>query len=98
MCGRNCNGFANWKKRGWKTAGKKPVKCRSLWKRLDAALGQHQIQWYGSKAMQAIPKTSVNDELARAAYEPRRKIVAATGGGLAIRFCDIAGWRNGPGG
>ena len=35
----------NWKKRGWKTADKKPVKNVDLWKRLDTALGPHQIKW-----------------------------------------------------
>ena len=34
----------NWKKRGWKTAEKKPVKNVDLWQRLDAALGQHKIK------------------------------------------------------
>lgn len=49
----------NWKKRGWKTAEKKPVKNVDLWKRLDAALVSIRSNGYGSKAMQAIPKTSV---------------------------------------
>ncbi|VDZ80687.1 ribonuclease H [Salmonella bongori] len=50
----------NWKKRGWKTADKKPVKNVDLWQRLDAALGQHQNQMgMGSKAMRDIRKTSV---------------------------------------
>lgn len=35
----------NWKKRGWKTAAKKPVKNEDLWRRLDAAIEQHQINW-----------------------------------------------------
>ena len=35
----------NWKKRGWKTASKHPVKNVDLWQRLDAALAQHQIEW-----------------------------------------------------
>lgn len=48
----------NWKKRGWKTADKKPVKNVDLWKRLDAALGQHQIKWSGLKATLATRKTN----------------------------------------
>ena len=35
----------NWKRRGWKTATKKPVKNQDLWQRLDAALAGHDVQW-----------------------------------------------------
>ena len=35
----------NWKKRGWKTADKKPVKNEDLWRRLDELAGIHHIQW-----------------------------------------------------
>lgn len=35
----------NWKKRGWKTADKKPVKNDDLWRRLDSAVTQHEIEW-----------------------------------------------------
>jgi ribonuclease HI len=35
----------NWKKRGWKTAAKQPVKNVDLWQRLDAAIGQHTVEW-----------------------------------------------------
>ncbi|MGZ4959360.1 MAG: ribonuclease HI [Methylomonas sp.] len=35
----------NWKKRGWKTAGNKPVKNEELWRRLDAAIQRHTIEW-----------------------------------------------------
>jgi ribonuclease HI len=35
----------NWKKRGWKTAAKKPVKNEDLWRRLDAAIERHDIKW-----------------------------------------------------
>ena len=35
----------NWKKRGWKTASKTPVKNEDLWRRLDAAISNHQIEW-----------------------------------------------------
>lgn len=36
----------NWKKRGWKTAAKKPVKNIDLWKRLDEAAAKHDINWH----------------------------------------------------
>jgi len=35
----------NWKKRGWKTAAKKPVKNEDLWRRLDGAIQKHSIDW-----------------------------------------------------
>jgi ribonuclease HI len=35
----------NWKKRGWKTAAKKPVKNEDLWRKLDAAIEKHKIDW-----------------------------------------------------
>lgn len=35
----------NWKRRGWKTAAKKPVKNVDLWQQLDAAIQQHDIDW-----------------------------------------------------
>jgi len=37
--------MVNWKKRGWKTAAKKPVKNEDLWRRLDSALEPHEINW-----------------------------------------------------
>lgn len=57
----------NWKKRGWKTADKKPVKNVDLWKRLDAALGPHQIKWEWVKGHAGHPENERCDELARAA-------------------------------
>ena len=37
--------MANWKKRGWKTANKKPVKNQDLWEALDEAIQRHDIKW-----------------------------------------------------
>jgi ribonuclease HI len=37
--------MANWKRRGWHTAAKTPVKNADLWRRLDAAIGRHRIRW-----------------------------------------------------
>jgi ribonuclease HI len=41
--------IANWKRNGWRTADKKPVKNVDLWQRLDAALGSHEIRWHWVK-------------------------------------------------
>jgi len=38
--------MADWKRRGWKTAAKKPVKNRDLWEQLDALVEQHDIRWH----------------------------------------------------
>lgn len=35
----------NWKKRGWKTAARTPVKNEDLWRRLDAAIAKHMVEW-----------------------------------------------------
>ena len=37
--------MANWKKRGWKTASKQPVKNQDLWIALDEAIGRHDVKW-----------------------------------------------------
>ena len=37
--------MANWKKRGWKTAAKKPVKNQDLWQALDEAASRHEVEW-----------------------------------------------------
>ena len=39
----------NWKKRGWKTAAKKPVKNQDLWMALDEAIAKHDIEWHWVK-------------------------------------------------
>ncbi len=38
--------LANWKRRGWKTAGRKPVRNRDLWEALDTEAGRHDIVWH----------------------------------------------------
>ena len=38
--------LADWKRRGWKTADKKPVKNVDLWRRLDELVGKHEVSWH----------------------------------------------------
>jgi len=59
-----------WKKRGWKTAGKKPVKNEDLWKRLDAAQARHDVTWEWVKGHAGHPENERADELARAGMAP----------------------------
>ena len=54
-----------WKRNGWKTAAKKPVKNADLWKELDAAQGRHQIRWHWVKGHAGHPENERADELAR---------------------------------
>jgi ribonuclease HI len=55
----------DWKRRGWRTADKKPVKNADLWQRLDAALGEHEIQWIWVRGHAGHPENERADELAR---------------------------------
>ncbi len=60
----------NWKKRGWKTADKKPVKNVELWQRLDAARERHDIEWKWVKGHAGDEMNERADELARAGMAP----------------------------
>ena len=62
----------NWKRNGWRTADKKPVKNIDLWKRLDAALGRHQIRWHWLRGHAGHAMNERADELAREAIADMR--------------------------
>jgi ribonuclease HI len=55
----------NWKKTGWRTADKKPVKNQDLWQRLDAALGRHDIEWHWVRGHAGHPENERADRLAQ---------------------------------
>ena len=57
----------SWKKRGWKTADKKPVKNVDLWQRLEAAIGTHDVKWHWVKGHSGHAENERADELARRA-------------------------------
>ncbi|WP_428772152.1 ribonuclease HI [Vibrio sp.] len=59
----------NWKKRGWKTADKKPVKNADLWQLLDKETARHQVEWHWVKGHAGHRENEMCDELARAAAE-----------------------------
>ena len=61
-----------WKRNGWKTADKKPVKNIELWQRLDAALNRHQVSWHWVKGHAGHDDNERADELARAGMKPFR--------------------------
>lgn len=54
----------NWKKRGWKTATKKPVKNVDLWQRLDKARETHNVEWVWVKGHSGHTENEIADELA----------------------------------
>ena len=58
-----------WKKRGWKTADKKPVKNQDLWERLDAAAARHQVDWKWVKGHAGDPGNENADRLANLGLE-----------------------------
>lgn len=54
-----------WKRNGWRTANKKPVKNEDLWKRLEAAREQHEVRWHWVKGHAGHPENERADDLAR---------------------------------
>ncbi len=62
----------NWKKNGWRTSAKKPVKNEDLWKRLDTALAPHDVEWHWVKGHAGNPENERADELARQGMTPYR--------------------------
>jgi len=59
----------NWKRNGWKTADKKPVKNADLWQQLDELAARHAIEWHWVKGHDGHPENERADDLARAAAE-----------------------------
>jgi Ribonuclease HI len=59
--------MANWKRNGWRTADKKPVKNEELWRALEAAVTPHKVTWRWVKGHAGHPENERVDELARGA-------------------------------
>ena len=59
-----------WKRNGWRTSAKKPVKNDDLWKRLDEAQARHDVTWEWVKGHAGHPENERADELAREGMEP----------------------------
>jgi ribonuclease HI len=57
--------LAGWKRNGWKTAARKPVKNEDLWRRLDAAQARHDVTWNWVKGHAGHPENERADALAR---------------------------------
>ncbi|QIR85837.1 ribonuclease HI [Paracoccus sp. AK26] len=59
-----------WKRNGWKTADRKPVKNAELWQRLDEAQRRHTVTWAWIKGHAGHPENERADELARGGMAP----------------------------
>ncbi|MBU29219.1 MAG: ribonuclease HI [Gammaproteobacteria bacterium] len=56
--------LSNWKSNGWRTAAKKPVANQDLWKQLDQAVSNHEVNWHWVKGHSGDPGNERADELA----------------------------------
>ena len=59
----------NWKRNGWKTKARKPVKNVDLWQRLDEAIQRHDISWHWVKGHAGHPENERADQLATSAVD-----------------------------
>ncbi|MFT6222797.1 MAG: ribonuclease HI [Paracoccaceae bacterium] len=62
-----------WKKNGWKTSTRKPVKNADLWQRIDDAQARHSVTWKWVKGHAGHAENERADELARAGMAPFKK-------------------------
>jgi ribonuclease HI len=74
-----------WKRNGWRTADKKPVKNVDLWQRLDAAITRHDVRWHWVKGHAGHDMNERADELARAAIAEMRAEMKEGAAGKAPR-------------
>lgn len=67
----------NWKRNGWRTADKRPVKNSDLWRRLDVAAARHQVSWHWVKGHSGHPGNERADALANRGMREAREARAA---------------------
>ncbi|MEW8015177.1 MAG: ribonuclease HI [Candidatus Sedimenticola endophacoides] len=65
--------IVNWKRNGWKTAARKPVKNAELWRRLDELVARHQTEWAWVKGHSGHPENELADALANKGIETLEK-------------------------
>jgi len=63
----------NWRRNGWRTSDRKPVKNADLWQRLDTLIGVHQVEWRWVRGHAGHVENERADQLARDAMEPYKK-------------------------
>ncbi|MGC9456813.1 MAG: ribonuclease HI [Halothiobacillaceae bacterium] len=62
----------NWRRKGWRTAGGKPVKNAELWQRLDEAAGRHEVRWHWVRGHAGHPENELADQLANRGIDEMR--------------------------
>ena len=67
--------LANWKRRGWRTADKKPVKNADLWQELDALVQQHELSWRWVRGHAGDPGNEKADALANQGVDVARAAI-----------------------
>jgi ribonuclease HI len=58
-----------WKRNGWRTASRQPVKNKDLWQQLDAALADHTVEWHWVKGHSGHPENELADQAANDAID-----------------------------
>ena len=71
--------IAGWKRNGWRTADKKPVKNQDLWQELDALITRHDVTWHWVRGHAGNVDNERADELARAGMAPFKPARSASG-------------------
>ncbi|MEX0430082.1 ribonuclease HI [Spiribacter insolitus] len=66
--------MADWKRRGWKTAARKPVKNRDLWERLDALAQRHDIRWHWVRGHTGHDENERVDDLANRGIDELERV------------------------
>ena len=61
--------MSNWKRNGWRTAGRKPVKNQDLWQQLDRVAGERTVEWYWVRGHSGHPGNERADALANHAID-----------------------------
>lgn len=67
--------LANWKRRNWQTAAKKPVLNADLWRRLDSVADSHQLEWHWVKGHSGHRENEIADQLANLGIDELRAAV-----------------------
>jgi len=65
--------IGNWKRNGWKTAAKRPVKNADLWRQLDQLVANHQVDWAWVKGHSGHAENERADQLANRGIEASRR-------------------------
>lgn len=61
--------ITNWKRRGWKTSDRKPVKNVDLWQALDLEAARHEVSWHWVRGHSGHPENELADQLANEAID-----------------------------